>query len=74
MLYEQVNNTWIFRAQTEIMKRNLNPNFETGLIIPFYFEKAQRLKFVLLDANRRDGDNEIGSIETTVSTLMGSKA
>jgi hypothetical protein len=42
--------------------------------MPFYFEKTQKVRFVMVDTLRRDGDNEIGEIITTISALMGAKA
>jgi len=51
-LFEFATNQWVFRGQTEVRPKNLNPNYEVGIIFPFYFEKTQRVKFVVQDTLR----------------------
>ena len=72
-MFEFAGNQWVFRGSTEIYPKNLNPDYETGIQFPFFFEKTQRVKFMVQDTLRSEGDNEIGSFETTVSAMMGAK-
>jgi hypothetical protein len=46
-LFEFAGNTWVFRGATEILKKTLNPDYETGILFPFFFEKTQKVKFVI---------------------------
>ena len=39
----------------------------------YYFEKLQKLKFVMIDSDDIDADDEIGSIETNLGSIMGAK-
>lgn len=39
-LFEFVGNQWVFRGQTEVFPRNLNPDYTLGIQFPFFFEKT----------------------------------
>ena len=36
-------------AKTEIIKNNLNPDFQQALTIDYFFERKQELKFEMID-------------------------
>ena len=57
-----------------MMKNNLNPDFEKSFILSYYFERHQYIKFEIIDGdNALGGHDMIGSAETTVGTILGSK-
>lgn len=57
-----------------MIKDNLNPDFEKSFIVNYYFEKHQYIKFEVVDGNNVGGTLDlIGTCETTVGTIVGSK-
>lgn len=66
----------IFLSFTYIFKRdNLNPKFVTKLVIPYYFERVQQLKFAVYDidnANTKDLSKHdfIGEAECNLSDII----
>ena len=65
---------WSKFDQTELMKDNLNPDFEKSFLVNYYFEKHQYIKFEVNDGLNTGGRFEmIGFVETTVGTIVGSK-
>ena len=73
-VFEMINNSWVLRGSTEQIKNNLNPDFTTKITLNYYFEKAQRLKFEMIDGDGAGEFDMIGSVETTVGNIMGAKA
>lgn len=43
------NNRWNEVGRTEMIKDNRNPKFTKKIIIPYYFERVQRLRFCVFD-------------------------
>ena len=39
----------------------------------YFFERAQKLKFLMIDGDGKDYDT-IGEVETTMGNIMGAKA
>ena len=71
---ENPSQPWRQIGRTEMIKDNLNPDFEKSFIIEYYFERHQYIKFEVQDGNNASGNAElIGIIETTVGTIVGSK-
>jgi len=70
---QQPNKQWTKIAQTEIINNNLNPDFQTSFTLAYFFEKVQRYKFMMVDADNTSGSDydEIGEVETTMGSLMG---
>ena len=65
---------WQKVGSTEIMKDNLNPDFEKSFTVNFYFEKHQHVKFEVLDGNNASGAYDmIGFAETTLGAMVGAK-
>jgi hypothetical protein len=65
---------WQKFGQTEMLKDNLNPDFEKSFLMTYYFERHQPLRFEVFDGDNSGGNFQmIGFIETTVGQIMGSK-
>ncbi|CAD8066081.1 unnamed protein product [Paramecium sonneborni] len=67
-----LDHQWSLIGKTEIVKNNLNPNFQTSIILDYIFEVKQPLKFEVRDV---DGENfdDLGCVETTVGIMFGSR-
>ena len=65
---------WQKFGQTEMLKDNLNPDFQKSFLISYYFERHQPLRFEVCDGDNSGGSMQIiGFIETTLGQIMGSK-
>lgn len=64
---------WQKHGQTERIDDNLNPDFQTSFYINYYFEKNQPLKFEVIDDDGNGKAQLIGTSETTLGTIMGSR-
>ena len=67
-------NDWKIIGETEVIDDNLNPDFVKTIKLPFYFEKTQKIKFEVWDKDSEIDFEFVGSVETTVGIIMGSKA
>ena len=56
------------------MNNQLNPDFTKSITLDYFFEKTQKLKFVMEDADTKTTAEEIGVVETTLASIMGKKA
>jgi Ca2+-dependent lipid-binding protein len=54
ILYLKKNNQWFEHSRTETIMDNLNPNFAKSILLDYFFEVQQPLKFVCYDY---DGPN-----------------
>ena len=71
ILYEMINGKWKKIGKTEQVKNSLNPDFTTSFEVPYFFEREQKYKFKMIDGDG-DGDHDkIGSVKTTMGSLMG---
>ena len=73
-LFEFTNGNWVKIGQTERIKDQLNPDFEKAIEVAYFFEKLQKLKFVIIDDDGSGTYDTIGEIETNMGALMGAKA
>ena len=73
-VFEFVNNGWASLGKTEVLNNNLNPDFVKSFNLKYYFEKIQKLKFVMLDHDDQTADDLIGEFETNVGSIMGAKS
>ena len=75
-VFELINGQYIPKGRTEQINNNLNPNFSTRIVMDYYFEKSQKLKFVMIDGDCASHDEYdlIGEFETTMGNIMGAKA
>ncbi|EGC33517.1 hypothetical protein DICPUDRAFT_56392 [Dictyostelium purpureum] len=62
---------------TEKINNNLNPEFKTPIIIDYFFEEVQNLRFTCLDIDGEvkilsgiDENDTIGSFETTLGNIL----
>ena len=54
------------------MPNNLNPDFQRSFILYYYFERHQPLKFKVLDHEKGNTFNNVGSVETTLAKILAS--
>lgn len=67
------NGSWVKVGQTEQIKNNLNPDFRECFQLPYFFEKQQNYKFVMIDGDGGGDYDTIGEIEVTMGKLMGAR-
>ncbi|CAK55659.1 unnamed protein product (macronuclear) [Paramecium tetraurelia] len=62
-------------AKTEVKKNNLNPDWKVSVVLDFIFEVNQYLRFLVVDSDGDDikDDDIIGTLNTTVGEIMGSR-
>ncbi len=63
----------VFLGETEFHKNDLNPIFKKTFIIDYIFEERQSLKFEVWDHDTTDGDDLIGSVESSLGSIVGAK-
>ncbi|CAD8199413.1 unnamed protein product [Paramecium pentaurelia] len=73
VLQIQQNKNWFDIGKTEIVYDNLNPNFTKTFIIDYFFECQQPLKFIVNDDDGNGKFDFIGSVETTLGSIAGSR-
>ena len=68
---------WMQLGKTEVIQDNLNPKFTKSIVVDYYFEQVQHLKFVVLDIDKPTGSIEdqdvIGEAYTTVGNILGAQ-
>ena len=64
---------WIEIARTEMIKDNLNPDFEQAFTVDYFFEKKQDYKFRMIDDDGGGKFDLIGECATTLGAVMGAK-
>lgn len=74
IVYEMVGTNWQERGRTEQINNSLNPEFKTRILLNYFFEREQKLKFVMMDGDDHTDDDVIGTLETTMGKVMGAKA
>ena len=65
---------WHKIGQTEQVKNSLNPDFRTSFTVPYYFEREQKLKLVMIDGDGSGDYDTIGELYCTMGNLMGARA
>lgn len=76
VLYTKNNSAdtvWSKVGSTERQNNNLNPDFQRSFTIKFCFERKQPIKFEVIDDDGNGSFDMIGSTETTLGTIMGTK-
>jgi hypothetical protein len=58
---QQKGEPWKLLGSTEMQKDNLNPDFAQSVRVPYFFEKHQYVKFVIVDG---DSSKVIGKVKT----------
>ena len=59
-VFEQQGSTYNLIGTTEVVYNNLNPNFNTGIKIEFYFESKQQMKIEVYHKDSATKDVMIG--------------
>ena len=59
-IYEMIGSEWVLRGQTERMMNNLNPDFQTSVVLNYFFEKQQQLRFEMVDSDGHHSFDLIG--------------
>ncbi|EFO93889.1 CRE-GEM-4 protein [Caenorhabditis remanei] len=57
---------WTERGRTEIVWNNLNPQFKTTFLLPYFFEETQLLRFELYDV-----DSKVVGTDLTAHDFLG---
>ena len=65
---------WHKIGQTEQLKNTLNPDFRTSITIPYYFEREQYLKLVVIDGDGLGEYDRIGKVKVSLGNIMGARA
>ena len=63
---------WVKIGETEVKKDSLNPDFAKSLIMDYYFEKVQNLRFEVFDQDPEKLEF-IGECTTTLSKIAGAR-
>ena len=73
-----INNSCFFCVKfgrTDQVKNSLNPDFSKPLLVDYYFEMVQKLKFMVYDVDnatkRLDDDDFLGEMECTLGQVDG---
>jgi hypothetical protein len=72
--WTEKNKQWTRIGATERISNNLNPDFKTTIQALYFFERNQKFKFEVVDDDGGGSSDPIGSVETTMGQIMGSKA
>ena len=71
--YTEKAGRYTLSSETEVVKSNLNPNFAKSIILDYFFEQKQRLKFEVLDCHGPDKFEPVGEVLTSLNELVGAK-
>uniref|UniRef100_A0A4W4FWT8 C2 domain-containing protein n=1 Tax=Electrophorus electricus TaxID=8005 RepID=A0A4W4FWT8_ELEEL len=78
ILMVQAQGQWTELDRTEVIKSNLNPVFAKVLLLDYYFEEVQKLRFEVYDIHgthsigTRD-DDFLGGVECTLGQIVAQK-
>ncbi|XP_078343131.1 copine-3-like isoform X2 [Oculina patagonica] len=69
---------WFEHARTEKINNNLNPDFAKGIVVDYYFEMVQKLKFTVYDVDNETsslGDDDfLGDMECNLGQIVSKKS
>eukprot|EP00727_Mastigamoeba_balamuthi_P006831 m51a1_g2769 hypothetical protein (805) ;mRNA; f:1013444-1016424 len=78
ILYETVDGKKREVGRTEIAKDNLNPRFQTPLVIKYFFERVQKLEFACYDIDDPSGAIDradfLGSVQCALAEIVTCKS
>ncbi|XP_052647904.1 copine-1 isoform X6 [Harpia harpyja] len=76
LLQEVGDGRWAELDRTERIKNSQNPEFCKKLVVDYYFEKVQKLKFAVYDIDNKsfdlNDDDYLGGIECTLGQIVSS--
>ncbi|CAI2364003.1 unnamed protein product [Moneuplotes crassus] len=64
--------SWMLVGKTETIQNNLNPDFSTPIILDYFFEKTQDIRFEVYDQDPTRKEEQ-GMNTTKVANLLGAK-
>lgn len=70
---EGTSTLWRKVGETEVIQDNLNPDFKKTIEAFYQFEVNQSVKIEVVDSDGGSKSELIGSVETTMGSLVGSK-
>nr|XP_058962949.1 copine-3-like isoform X1 [Pocillopora verrucosa] len=69
---------WVEYARTEKIQNNLNPDFAKGIVVDYYFEMVQKLKFSVYDVDNETSslgdDDALGDMECNLGQVVSKKS
>lgn len=74
ILLERIGNSaaeWRKVGHTEQLTNAVNPDFATVLKVPFWFERHQEMKFVVINGDGETSYDVIGEIVVALSQIVG---
>lgn len=69
-VYEMKNNSWQLIGTTEQVHDNLNPKFSTAIPTNYFFERQQRLRFVVSDRDDSNEYEQVGVFECKMAEIL----
>ncbi|XP_048577137.1 copine-3 isoform X2 [Nematostella vectensis] len=70
------HNNWEEVGRTERLENTLNPNFSTTIVVDYFFEELQKLKFMVYDIDSASGSLKnadfLGEMQCTLGQLVSS--
>ncbi|KPA85388.1 copine i-like protein [Leptomonas pyrrhocoris] len=73
VLYDTTNGGRIRVGQTEVLKNNLNPQFQTCIPVDYFFEIRQTMRVEVWDKDVHSKDDPLGNADFTMGQLMSSR-
>lgn len=78
MYIQDAHGKWNEHGRTERVKNNLNPDFAKGIVVDYYFEMVQKLKFAVYDIDNETsilGDDDfLGEMECNLGQVVSKKS
>lgn len=78
MYIQDSHGKWVEHARTEKVQNNLNPDFAQGIVLDYYFEMVQKLKFAVYDVDNATsslGDDDfLGDMECNLGQVVSKKS
>jgi len=62
---------WVELCRTEKIDNNLNPEFETALRMPFFFQQRQMVRLQVIDCDGSTGGDSLGHYDCRLTQLLG---
>jgi len=64
--YEFRDGAWVEVDRTERIENDLNPDFRKHLTLDYHFERAQKIRFVIVDDDGENDFDTIGQVDLTM--------
>ncbi|KAL7709252.1 copine i-like protein [Lotmaria passim] len=73
ILYEITDGRRAEAGRTEVVRNNLNPEFQTCIPVNYFFEMRQTMRVEIWDKDTKTKDDPLGSAQFTMGQLMSSR-